>query len=688
MITLAVSLAAGPVAYGIEMPVSKVPVPQPRQAEDITGSIDRSTRTTPALRQMARMTAGQSRAGGNLTLLTSGLDALSAGKMADAKKAAKRLSANSLDRRILEWSIALHGGEDVSSREIASVAAKLTGWPGVKTMRVNSEKALYREKLPANIVAGAFGGTKPGSPEGAIVLARALIDTGKEKAAREMLASFWRTTKMEAKHEAAIINEFGKLIPSAAHRFRMERMLYSDRVRSAGRVAKLAGASALHRAWAAVIRRKSNAGKLLDKVPQKQQSAGYLFARAQFLRRQKKYVAAAKIVAKAPSDQARLVDPDRWWVERRVLSRELIDVGREKLAYEIAADHAAVSAPKIADAEFHAGWYALRALRQPKSAALHFSRIIEVSTGPISKARAYYWLGRAAEEGGPGKAAAHFSKAARYGTAYYGQLAAARLGRKTINIAYPKPKPKDRQTFELREKVHIIRRLETAGHPARARRVYHALARELESPGELALLAVQAERQGDHRLALQIGKTASARGINIGALAHPLGAIPASARIAGHHRALAYAVARQESEFLVSAISHAGARGLLQLLPGTARDVAKKAGIAFSKQRLTTDAGYNATLGTAYLKEQLGRFNGSYVLTFAGYNAGPRRAEDWVRRYGDPRRMSTDLVVDWVERIPFTETRNYVQRVMENHQVYKMRLSGRFDIVSDLKRGR
>ena len=218
--------------------------------------------------------------------------------------------------------------------------------------------------------------------------------------------------------------------------------------------------------------------------------------------------------------------------------------------------------------------------------------------------------------------------------------------------------------------------------------MYLDLADELTSPGELALLAVMAEKRGDHFLSLKVGKIAAARGIDIGALAHPIGVIPASADISDAGKALAYAIARQESEFNIGAVSRAGARGLLQLLPGTAKEVAKKAGLSYSVSRLTSDAAYNATLGAAFLGEQLGRFDGSYVLTFAGYNAGPRRARQWMKRYGDPRGKDIDTVVDWIESIPFTETRSYVQRVMENYQVYKMRLSGTFDIEGDLINGR
>ena len=189
-------------------------------------------------------------------------------------------------------------------------------------------------------------------------------------------------------------------------------------------------------------------------------------------------------------------------------------------------------------------------------------------------------------------------------------------------------------------------------------------------------------------MALKVAKIAAARGIDVGALSHPLGVIPSSADVSSAGEALAYAVARQESEFNVGAVSGAGARGLLQLLPDTARQVARKAGMAFSPERLTTDAGYNATLGSAFIGEQIGRFGGSYVLAFAGYNAGPRRAAEWVAKYGDPRGRDIDAVVDWIERIPYAETRSYVQRVMENYEVYKMRLSGRFDIVGDLTDGR
>lgn len=655
------------------------------------GAIDTVTTTASVITHAAAATAATPAltSTGSVAQLKNGLDALASGNVAKARLVRDNLPSNSLDRHILMWTIAISGADGVPSAEIAEAAYALTGWPGMATLRANSERAMHRENPGPRTVLAAFANSQPQTAQGAIVLARAHLATGNTQAARQVLARVWRTEKLEAAEEQAIIREFGSVIPAADHRQRLERMLYADRITAAERMAALVGGRELVRAVGAVAREEANAGALLNAVPQNQRSAAYYFAQARHLRRADKHREAAAVMLKAPTDAAALADRDAWWVERRALSRGLLDLGEAATAYKIAAAHAAESAVNRVDAEFHAGWYALRGVGDARTAARHFARIAEIADGPISLSRAHYWLGRAAEAGGPGNARAHYEQAARYGTAFYGQLAAAKLGRSTIPASFPSPSDADRASFERRQAVQAIRRLEQAGHARRADALYRALAQELPGVGELALLAVMAERQGNnHFLALRIGKWAAARGLDVGALAHPVGAIPASANISGAGKALAYAIARQESEFNIGAKSGAGALGLLQLLPGTARDMARKSGLAYSQARLTTDPGYNATLGAAYLDEQLSRFSGSYILTFAGYNAGPRRAQQWVERYGDPRGKDIDTVVDWIERIPFTETRTYVQRVMENYQVYKMRLSGRMNIVADLVNGR
>lgn len=619
--------------------------------------------------------------------LREGLGALAAGDLDRARAIRDDGGADALDRRILAWAIALDGGRSVTSAEIADAAAELHAWPGDATLRRNLERALHRERREPAAVIAALGDGEPLTIEGALALARAYRSLGDSERAAAAIGTAWRSQPLDPARENAVIAEFGAIIAPADHRARMEAMLHHDRIASAGRVAALAGAEALWRAWAAVIRGEKNAAALLEAVPEAQRSAGYAFAKARLLRKSGKLREAAMTLLAAPAD-AGAIEPDARWQERRTLSREILDLGDAATAHALAASQTGGSPTTRADAAFHAGWYALRGLGDRARAAEHFARIADIADGPISRSRAFYWLGRTAEGRDPAEAAAHYAAAAAYGATFYGQLAAAKLGRSTLQLGAPRPTGADAFSFSRREAVRAIERLEAAGEDARAALFYRDLAERLTEPGEVALLAARAEARGDHHLALRVGKIATGRGVDVGLLAHPLGAIPDGTDMADAGAALAYAVARQESEFNPAAVSRAGARGLMQLLPATARDMARKRGVDFSAERLTSDAGYNAVLGAAFLAEQLRRFDGSYVLAIAGYNAGPRRALEWTKRYGDPRGAELDAVVDWIERIPFAETRSYVQRVMENYQVYKMRLSGRFDIAGDLVDGR
>ena len=621
--------------------------------------------------------------------LKDGLDALSNKKAADAIAIRDGMAKGTLDRHILTWAIALSNQRGVPSYEIAQAQQELMGWPGLGVLRANSERALARENPPAADVLAAFGNSRPETPEGTIALARADVENGNTAAAATLLRALWSTERLDKEGEDKVLAEFPTLLSTTDHRQRMEMLLYRGKLDQAGRFSDLGKAQSLYRAWIAVARNAANAPALIAAVDSSwAKSPAYLFIRIELLRKQEKYEEAAQLLASAPKDAADLVNPGEWWIEERIVSRGLLDKGNFKGAYQVAAHHSARDASDIVDAEFHAGWYALRGLNDAETAASHFRKILAVSNRPISVSRANYWLGRAAEAGAAGSSSEYFAKAAKFTGTFYGQLAAARLGGTALNVTYPAPTTTDRTTFENREAVQAIARLEAAGHGWRADNLYRALADELTSPGELAILATQAEKTRGHQLSLQIGKLAFARGIDVAALAFPLGVIPADANIGGSGKALAYAIARQESAFNPAAISPANARGLLQILPGTAKGVAGRHGLAYSKDRLTTDAGYNATLGAHYLGEQIDSFGGSYILTFIAYNAGPRRVPEWLNRYGDPRGKPIDDVVDWIERIPFAETRGYVQRVMENYQVYKTRLGQKADIVNDLRMGR
>ncbi len=472
----------------------------------------------------------------------------------------------------------------------------------------------------------------------------------------------------------------------------MDRLLYDERTDEALRTAKLLDKNqqALANAIVAVIKGSSKAQKALDALPTSvKKDPIVIYSRIQLLRRADKLKQAAALLNSAPRDPTVIVDPDAWWIERRLISRAEIDAGNPKLAYEIAANHSAESASLRAEAEFHAGWYALEFLHQPEVAAKHFAAIAAISTRPLSLSRAEYWLGRAAAAAGDtADATTHFQRAAAYPTAFYGQLASARLGQTQLGLSRPPaPTTATRQNFLSRELVQVIKHLTAAGATDQVGLFYRHLAETLSDPAEIVLLAEMAEQNGEHQIALQIGVIAGGRGLPVDALAYPTAAIPASAKTPQVDRPVVFAVARQESNFNPEATSSAGALGLLQLMPATAKEAAKTAGVAYSKARLTSDPGYNATLGAVHLGGLIDNFGGSYVMSFAAYNAGASRVAQWVKLYGDPRDPKVD-VVDWIERIPFTETRNYVQRIIENLQVYRARLeTPTLMIEADLKRG-
>jgi soluble lytic murein transglycosylase len=329
------------------------------------------------------------------------------------------------------------------------------------------------------------------------------------------------------------------------------------------------------------------------------------------------------------------------------------------------------------EAEFHAGWIALRFLNAPERAEIHFSALAGAVGAPISLSRAYYWLGRAAEaRGAADLARTRYRAAAGRIYTYYGQLAAERLGEPALAGRFAEPvvaTPEDLARFSARPAVHALRILSDL-NDLRAFLVFsYRLDDELETPGEYAELARLADRIGATHVKVRAGKVGVGRNAFAPDAVYPLVYVPPGAsRFAPAEIILG--LSRQESEFNPRAYSSAGARGLMQLLPSTAEITAKKEGMRYSRAALLDDPDYNMTLGAAHLSHLFLRFNNSRVMTFAAYNAGPNRVSEWMTKFGDPRSAAIDPV-DWVELIPFQETRNYVQRVLENTQVYRARLT-------------
>jgi len=369
------------------------------------------------------------------------------------------------------------------------------------------------------------------------------------------------------------------------------------------------------------------------------------------------------------------VDGDEWWAEQRRVTRELLDKGDAQTAYDVASHHAAQSPAQQIEAEFHSGWIALRFLNDPAKAAKHFAAVSETASTPISLARVAYWQARAAEAAGASEDAKLFyARAADHPTTYYGQLARQKLG-KDVSLRSVEPlREEERKAFEARIPVRAVKLLQQAGETELAIGLYGDLAQTLNDPAQLDALAALATSQQNPRAVLAVGKIALQRGFPLDQHAYPLAAIPDFEPVGDEvESAMVYAIARQESAFNPKAVSSAGARGLMQLMPATAKRTAQRFGVDFDLKRLVEDPSYNARIGSAHLGELMEDWKGSYILAFASYNAGGGNVRKWVQAYGDPRNPQVDTI-DWVERIPFYETRNYVQRVMENLEVYRARL--------------
>lgn len=595
----------------------------------------------------------------------------------------------STERLALTWAIAVSGQRGVPSSMLMEARELLVDWPAIEDIEKNLEEALLREDAAPRTVLANFADRMPKTVEGAVILARAAVAAGDEARAARILRTFWHEKVLEPADESLVIAEFGKLFTSADHRRRMALLLYREKFDQAKRFAELGKAEALHEAFVAVAKKAKTARKTLEAVDHAlRQDPLYLYASAKRHRQEREYDDAAALLKTAAREPDKLVDGDAWWVEARIVSRGLLDAGKAKEAYELATLPFAESPDERMEAEFHAGWFAHSALGDMKRAEKHFRRLLEISPKAHDQARGHYWLGRTLEKLQREEAKASFRRAADYPTTFYGQLAAARLGVAATPAGRYLDTPDLHDTIRRRPEVEAIQLYEQAGEAGRARRLYLALARKLESPSELQALAEIARERHGPSLALAIGKSAQRQGHDPGLAAFPLGAIPDTADLSGAGKALAYAIARQESAFNPNAVSPANAKGLLQLLPSTAKKVATRHQLAYVEEKLTTDPAFNATLGSHYLDEQLSRFDGSYVLTFAAYNAGPGRINQWIKRYGDPRGKPVEDVVDWIEKIPFKETREYVQRVMENYQVYKSLLGQKADIQKDLVAGR
>ena len=593
------------------------------------------------------------------------------GKFADAKSLASSI-ADPVAQKLVEWVLLRNSDSALGFERYASFVRSNPDWPSIPQLRRHAERQLWQESLDARTMR-RFVESQPAGVVGRLALARVQLKEGDRASAEHEVRAIWRSAEMSAEMETMLVDMFHNELTRFDHVIRMDRRIGAKDFGGAMRAAKRLGDAeiAIVKGCQAAQSNMRRGAELLQSVPvEVRNDLGYALCRLHLLVARDDLSAAADIVMRAPAEGLQQQDTNEWWRECRLLARSLIDRGDTKTAYRVVR-HAPHPANLYYRAEYHfiAGWIALRFLNDPAAASEHFAHIDEGTTDPIVLARGAYWRGRAAEAAGrKDEMLNYYDAAAGHPTAYYGQLARARLGLEKSS-AVLRPQSERPANTEFPRAAEILYAI---GDYDLALSFVNDLAETSTDVAALDGVARVTARYHDAQAMLILGKTSLARGLPMEIYAFPTIGIPDYRQIApALDQSIAYSIVRTESGFDQRDMSPAKAVGLMQVTPEAGRDTAKRFGVSYDWKRLVNDPAYNMQMGAAEISALLKEYTGSYILTFAGYNAGRGRVKEWVAKHGDPRDPRIDAV-DWVERIPIAETRNYVQRVMESLQIYRV----------------
>ncbi len=587
----------------------------------------------------------------------------------DRALALARQGNHALAAKIVTWRDLGRRDSGHSFAEISSFLEANPGWPGLYALYRNAEEVLPDTLSAAQVVAW-FGERLPITGHGALRHAGALWDSGQRDRARTAARQYWVTVDFDSQDEDAFRKRFKTVLTKEDEIARLDRLLWDHRTTAARRQIQRVppGPAALARARLALIGNRPGVDALIGRVPSHlRNDPGLTYERAVWRQRRGRLEGVVELLDILPADTP---ENSAWWRLRNWVVWRALDRNDFNLAYRVSAKHGNDEGVAFAEGEWLGGWLALRYLKKPEVAYDHFVRLHDGVSSDISKSRGAFWAGEAASELRRMEGARQwYEKAAAYPATFYGQLASQRLGveREPVLEALPAMPAPRRALFETSELVAAIRLLGELEQPRLQNHFFARLRQEAADEFDHRLIIELANNVERQDLAIRTAKTARRNGHDLHLLLYPRRALPVGP---APEAALVLAVMRQESEFYPKARSPVGALGLMQLMPATARHTARGLGIPFNRDRLTSDPDYNLRLGQAYLKELLERFDGSYILALAAYNAGPARAERWIKEYGDPRDPKVDAI-NWIERIPFSETRNYVQRILESLVVYR-----------------
>lgn len=595
---------------------------------------------------------------------------------------------------VIRWVMAARD-RNVSFKDISYVVQNLNNWPRMTSIQAKAEGIMFDQALSARKTVDWFAGREPVAGEGRAALARAQYRLGNKDSGDLWLKSAWRDSKLNRSRQQTLFKEFRGKLSKEDNAVRADHLIWQGRGHHSKASALLPHMSKSQRALMKARIRVASNGPGMDAaikaVPRElANDAGLLYERAKWRRRKKTKTYALPVYLQIQQAPANETGRERVWKEKRIMLRWAIQEKKYDEAYQLTTNHGMARGSSFAEAEFTAGWLALTKLGQPEKAANHFENLKNGVSLSVSLSRAAYWQARAAEVLGNGNDRAYYAEASAYTNTYYGQLAAEKLGGRLSQLTLPIETDTSAMSasFAADPRVKAMHLLGEAGEERYFSNFSFHMDDVLNDERELSMLSQLAKNYGYMRPSLRAAKQAARLQSMLTDSGYPLideiEALPTDLNIP-----FVYAVARQESEFEFNVVSSAKAYGMMQMIDSTAKYTARKHRIPYSKSKLTADREYSAKLGALHLQDLLDMFDGSYILAAAAYNAGPHRSKTWIKAYGDPRTGDIDPI-DWVESIPFSETRNYVQRVMENMQVYRARRNGnqsRNQIYQDLTQG-
>ncbi|HTK85280.1 MAG TPA: lytic transglycosylase domain-containing protein [Patescibacteria group bacterium] len=579
--------------------------------------------------------------------------------------------------KLYYWLYYTKGRGPVQFNRAAAFVRANPDWPRQGKLRLAVETAMT-DDLPDAQVVYWFADHPPQTALGMDRYLVSLIKLGKHDEAGKILREEWKDANLDLPQQAYFMRKFPRLLDKDAHLLRMDYLLSTGQDRAARAVAQALGGyyPAVCEARIALAAGRADAYAFVAAVPATlQHEPALLLEELRWQRRRGNDYAAINILHSMPPPES-IANPGDWWQERNIMVRRLMDNHQYESAYLLARDHGLTRGESYADAEFLSGWLALRFVNRPWDAFEHFERLYKNSTSPITRARGAYWAGQASTVLGYGDIARQwYQAAAKHQTTFYGQLAIGELKEEFRPMQQlPPQKTLDGQLmFDKKDMVRAARALSLAGMTAETTDFLEALSAGSKTPEEYRMTAELAENLGHPQNAVRIAKKALAKSVLLMDQLFPT--ILSHMRHVAIEWALTHALIRQESAFDPQAVSSAGAQGIMQVMPSTAKHVARVNHIPWHPDALSDDEDYNIQIGSLYFKEVLDKYNGYYPLALAAYNAGPARVDSWIAAFGDPRRSKLG-VADWVEQIPISETRNYVQRVLEAVYIYRLKLKG------------